>query len=84
MESQCEAFLEEVKVALGKATSLDSIVSLGDFNAYVGIDKATWKGDIWQHGDPYINKNRMCLLQFCAINGPCTMNTFFQHKLKNS
>ena len=80
IESQYEAFLEEVEVALGKATSSESLVLLGDFNAHVGIDNATWKGVIGQHGDPDINKNGRCLLQFCATNGLCIMNTFFQHK----
>ena len=80
IESQYEAFLEEVKVALGKATSSESLVLLGDFNAHVDIDNATWKGVIEQHGDPDINKNGRCLLQFCATNGLCIMNTFFQHK----
>ena len=50
------------------------------FNANVGIDNATWKGVIGQHGDPDINKNGRCLLQFCVTNGLCIMNTFFQHK----
>ena len=51
-ESQDEAFLEEVEVALGKATSSECLVLLNDFNAHVGIDNATWKGVIGQHGDP--------------------------------
>ena len=80
IESQYEAFLEEVEVALGKATSSESLVLLGDFNAQVGIDNTTWKGAIGQHGDPDINKNGRCLLQFCATNGLCIMNTFFQPK----
>ena len=80
VESQYEAFLEEVGVALGKATSSESLVLSGDFNAHVGIDNATWKGFIGQHGDPDINKNGKCLLQFCATIGLCIMNTFFQHK----
>ena len=83
IESQYEAFLQEVEVALGKATSSESLVLLGDFNAHVGIDNATWKGVIGQHGDPDINKNGRCLLQFCATNGLCIMNTFFQHKRNN-
>ena len=33
-----------------------------------------------KHGDPDINKNRRCLLQFCATNELCIMSTFFQHK----
>ena len=70
MELQYEAFLEEVEVALGKATSSESLVLLGDFNVHVGIDNATWKGVTGQHdGDPDINKNGRCLLQFCATNG---------------
>ena len=80
IESQYEAFLEEVEVALGKATSSESLVLLGDFNAHVGIDNGTWKGVIGQRGDPDINKNGRCLLQFCATNRLCIMNTFFQHK----
>ena len=65
---------------MGKATSSESLVLLGDFNAQVGIDKATWKGVIGQHGDPDINKNGGCLLQFCATTRLCILNTFFEHK----
>ena len=80
IESQYEIFPDEVEVALGKATSSESLVLLGDFNAHVGIDNATWKGVIGQHGDPNINKNGKCLLQSRATDGLCIMNTFFQHK----
>ena len=80
IELQYEAFLEEIEVALGKATSSESLVFLGNFNAHVGIDNATWKCVIGKHGDPDINKNRRCLLQFCATNELCIMNTFCQHK----
>ena len=80
MESQYEALLEKIEVALGKATLSELFVLLGDFNTHICIDLATWKGGIGQHGDPDINKNRRCLLQFCAPNRLCIMNTFFQHK----
>ena len=80
MESQYEAFLEEVEVALEKATSSESLLLLGDFNVHVGVDNATWKGVIAQRGNAEINKNGKCLLQFCATYGLCLMNTFFQHK----
>ena len=80
IESQYQAFPEEVEVVMGKATSSESLVLLGDFNAHVSIDNETWKGVIGQHGDPDINKNGRCLLQFCATNGMCVVNTFFQHK----
>ena len=79
IESQCKAFFEEVEAASGKATSSESLVLFqSDFN--VGIDNATWKGVIGQHGDPDINKNGRCLLQLCTTNGLCIMNSFFQHK----
>ena len=77
IESQYITLLEGVEVAFGKATSSESLVFLGDFNAHMGIDNATWKGVIGQHGDPDINKNEKFLLQFCATNGLCIMNTFF-------
>ena len=80
IKSQYEAFPEEVEVALEKATSSEFLVLLGDCNAHAGIDNATWKGVIGPRGDPDINKNGKCLLQFCATNGLCIMNTFFQHK----
>ena len=65
---------------MGKATLSESLVLLSNFNAHVGIDNATWKGVIGQHGDPDIYKNGRCLLQFCATNELCIMNTFFQLK----
>ena len=57
MESWYEAFLKEVEVALVKATSSKTLALLGDFNAHVDIDNATWRGIIGQHGDPDINMN---------------------------
>ena len=82
MKSQYKAFLEKVEVALEKATSSESLVLLGDFNAHVGIDNATWKGVIGQHGDLTLARRNdaYCLLQFCATNGLCIRNTFFQRK----
>ena len=79
IKSQCEAFPEEVEVALGKATSSESLVPLGDLDAHVGIDNAIWEGVIGQHGDPDINKNGRCLLQFCATNGLCILIFRWRH-----
>ena len=78
-EAQYQPFLNEVGAALQKATFAESIVPMGDFNAHVGIDK-TWKGVIRRQGDSDINRNRRCLLQFCATNRLSIMNTFFWHK----
>ena len=80
MEKQYQPFLDEVSDALQKLTASESVILLGDFNAHVGTDNMTWKGVIGKHGDPHTNKNGKDLLQFCATNGLCIMNTFFQHK----
>ena len=79
-EAQYPPFLDEVSAALQKVTPAESILLLGDFNAHVGMDNETWKGVIGKQGDPDVNRNGKCLLQFCATNGLCIMNTFFQHK----
>ena len=50
IESQYKAFLDKVEGALGKATSSESLVFLGDFDARVGIDDAIWKSVIGQRG----------------------------------
>ena len=79
-EAQYQPFLHEVDVALQKVTSAELIVQLSDFNAHVGTDNKRWKGVIGQQGDYDINRNEKCLLQFCATNGLCIMNTFFSYK----
>ena len=43
-------------------------------------NKKTWMGVIGRQGDSDINRNGEYLLQFCATNGLCIMNTFFRHK----
>ena len=57
IESQYEAYLEKIfEFALGKATSSESLVLSGNFNAHVGIDNATLKGVIAQHGELAVTK----------------------------
>ena len=68
-------------VALQKVTFAELIVLLDDFNAHVITDNKTWKGFIGRKGDFDIKRNKRCLLQFCATNGVCIMNTFFWHKM---
>ena len=70
----------KVGVALQKVTSTESIVLLGDFNTHMNSDNKTWKSVIGRQGDSNTNRNGRCLLQFCATNGLCIMNTFFHHK----
>ena len=74
-KTQYQPFLDEVGAALQRVTSAESIVLLGDFNAHMGTDNKSWKGVIKRISN--INRNGRSLLQFCATNGLCIMNTFF-------
>ena len=78
-EAHNQPFLDQ-GVALQKVTSAELIVLLGDFNVYMGTDDKTWKGANKRQGDSDINRSKRCLLQFCATNGLCIMNTFLWHK----
>ena len=67
MESQYEAFLEEVKVALEKATSSESLVLLCDFNGFSDIwvpDRTKGHQDKWVREiivrDPFVLESFQC------------------------
>ena len=61
-----------------RVSPTDSIVLMGDFNAYVGT--GTWKSVITKHGVTGLNENVSYLLQFCCSNGFRIINIFFQHR----
>ena len=56
------------------------LVIIGDFNARVGNDPATWQGTIGQFGPGELNENGERLLDFCALNDLVVTNTLFQHR----
>jgi hypothetical protein len=80
LESEYAAFLDEVDAALDRVAEMDSYILMGDFNAHVGVDVATWGSVIGRNGDPHQNANGEKLLDFCCANGMSIMNTFFSHK----
>ena len=58
----------------------DMLMIMGDFNARVGNDIATWQGVIGRFGLGEQNENGVRLLDFCAMNQLVIMNTLFQHR----
>ena len=65
---------------MGQVPKRDMLVIMGDFNARVGNDVATWQGTIGRFGPEEQNGNGFRLLDFCALNGLVVTNTLFQHK----
>ena len=79
-KAQYQPSLDKVGVVLKKVTFAELIVLLDDYNTHLSTDDKTWKGVIGRPGNSDINRNGRCLLQFCATNGLCIINTFFRHE----
>ena len=78
--SKYQTFVDEVFIALLRASPNESTVPMEDFNAHVGTDTDALKGVIGKHGITGLNENRRYLLQLYCSNGLRIMITFFQHR----
>ena len=67
--SEHQVFVNDVDDALQRVGvgSTKSTIFLRDFNAHIGIDRATRKGVIGKHRDLAFNENGRYLLQLCSF-----------------
>nr|VZH98141.1 unnamed protein product [Spirometra erinaceieuropaei] len=69
-------FYEDQYALLASASKTDQLIVLGDFNACVGTDHATWRGALGPHDLNGFNHNDLLLLRICAEHRLILMNTF--------
>jgi exonuclease III len=65
-QTDIEAFYQELRGILSCIPRNDSVVLLGDFNARVGSDWASWPRVLGKHGRGTYNSNGEQLLQVCS------------------
>ena len=75
-----DAFYDQLQSAVGKVPASDSLVLLGDFNARVGADNASWPSCLGPFGVGSINDNGQWLLELCMLYSLCITNSYFQTK----
>lgn len=72
-------FYEELENAI-KSTDSEQLYLLGDFNARIGSDHASWPRCIGHFGVGKLNENGQRLLELCSLHDLCITNTFFSTK----
>ena len=75
-----EAFYEDLRKTLKRASPRDSILLLGDFNARVGNDNQAWPGVIGEHLLGSMNSNGLLLLSLCREFNLVITNSIFQQQ----
>uniref|UniRef100_A0A183SEX3 Endo/exonuclease/phosphatase domain-containing protein n=1 Tax=Schistocephalus solidus TaxID=70667 RepID=A0A183SEX3_SCHSO len=73
-----DEFYEDLHALLATVSKVDKLIVLGDFNARVGTDRATWQGVLGPHGLRSCNDNGLLLLHTCAEHRLLLTNTFFR------
>ena len=76
-------FYEDLHNVLTSVPKGDKLILLGDFNARVGTDTASWSGIIGKHGVGNCNSNGLLLLQTCAEHDLLITNTIFRLPIRN-
>ena len=83
LSSSAEArdeFYEELENAIKKFPANEHLFLLGDFNARIGSDHASWPRCIGHFGVGKLNENGQRLLELCSFHDLCATNTFFPTK----
>ncbi|VDL93411.1 unnamed protein product [Schistocephalus solidus] len=69
---------EDLQSLLATVPKANDLIVLGDFNARVGTDRASWRGVLGPHGLAGFNDNGLLLLRTCAEHRLILTNTFFR------
>ncbi|VDL91696.1 unnamed protein product [Schistocephalus solidus] len=72
-----DKFYEDLHALLATMPEVDKLIVIGDFNARVGPDHATWQGVLGPHGLGSCNDNGLLLMRKCAERRLLLTNTFF-------
>ena len=73
-----ECFYGALNDAIKAVPWSHKLLVMGDFNARVGTDYASWENIIGKHGVGNENSNGTLLLSMCSQNELCITNTIFQ------
>ena len=78
-----DEFCEELESSIREIPGTEHLYLLGDFNAQVGANHASWPRCISHFGGSKLVKNRQRLLELCCYNDFHITNTFFSTKLSH-
>ncbi|VDL90578.1 unnamed protein product [Schistocephalus solidus] len=73
-----DKYYEDLHSLLVTVPKADKLIVLGDFNARVGTDRASWRGVLGPYGLAGFNENSLLLLRTCAEHRLTLTNTFFR------
>lgn len=73
-----EQFYNDLSTLIVNTPKEDKLIILGDFNARVGSDHASWPKTIGRHGIGNCNSNGQLLLSTCQEHSLTITNTVFQ------
>ena len=76
-----DEFYRELQKEISKAPAGDVLITLGDWNARVGVRDDVWREVLGPHGFAERNDNGDRVLELCTANRLRVMNTFFQHRV---
>ena len=73
-----EKFYDDLDQLIRSTSPSDKLLIMGDFNARVGKDQASWEKILGSQGDGKMNSNGLLLLSKCAEHELCITNTVFR------
>ena len=79
-EQEKNDFYRQLRTIISNVQHRDKIIIMGDFNARVGADNASWGGVLGHHGVGQMNENGLLLLSLCKEFNLSITNTVFQQK----